>query len=67
MVEDPFDKKPVKKNKPKHKRPDGEESGEYFCMFCGAPLSSDENSEHGFGVCEHRPELVEELRKINGW
>lgn len=65
--EDPFEKRPVKAEGPKHKRLDGGESGDYFCMNCGAPITTEEGLSHGPGKCEANPELVFELRNINLW
>jgi len=66
-VNDKFSKRPVVSGKPKHKRPDGGDSGDYFCMNCGAPITTAEGEQHGPNTCEFNPELVNELRKINRW
>lgn len=65
-VKDPFEKWPVAKGEGEHLRVNKKKSGGWFCMICGAPIE-DYEPGHGSGLCEDNPELVAELRKINGW
>lgn len=65
-VEDPYDRRLPADDYPRHKRPNGWWSADFFCMNCGAPMAEGEDG-HGFEECVANPELVDALRQINMW
>ena len=66
MVDDDFELRLPATEEPRHKRVNGRWCADYFCMYCGSPMSEDEEG-HGPVECEPNPELVNELRRINLW
>jgi hypothetical protein len=65
-VNDLFEPRPTNETGRNHTRLDGVESGGVFCMLCGGPMEVGEEG-HGNAFCDDNFDLVNELRRINGW